>query len=101
MRENSPLVLVVAPTPVMAKKTLDAYGLTTDGGEMIRMVTRFTGLRGWHHGMPVLATGISRWPSLGYEAHALENALTAMLTSGRMRLAQDADIARIRAETVQ
>lgn len=100
MRENSPLVLVVAPTPLMARKTLEAYGLTTDGGTMIRMVTRFTGLRGWHHGMPVLAMDISRWPALGYDAHALENALMKMIACGRMRLAQDADIERVRAETV-
>ena len=96
-----PLVLVVAPTPTMARDTLAAYGLTTDGGEMIRMVTRHTGLRGWHHGMPVLARDVSLWPSLGYAAHALENTLMTLLACGRLRLAQESDIERVKLETVQ
>lgn len=101
MRRAGPLVLVVAPTPVLARATLAAYGLTTDGGEMIRMVTRFTGLRGWHHGMPVLATDISQWSRMDHMSEALRKTLITLLAEGRLRLAQESDIDRVKRETVQ
>lgn len=98
-RANLPLLLVVAPTPIMARETLVANRLSPDGGQAIRMVTRFTGLRGWRHGMPVIATEVSRWAVLaGFHGQMLEHTLMTMLACGRLRLAQDDDLARARWE---
>lgn len=99
MRERGPILLAVGPTPDLAKRALTENGLSPDGGWRMRMVTRFTGLRGWSHGTPVVAIEVSRWPQLaGWQGAALESALMAMLGSGRLRLAQDADLAVFREE---
>lgn len=97
MRETSPMILVVGPTAGLARQALDANGLVPDGGAHFRMVTRYTGLRGWSHGMPVLAVEIDRWGALaGIEGRMLGHALLTLLHCGRLRLAQEADLARFR-----
>lgn len=98
-REAAPHLLVVAPTPILARDTLAGAGLSTDGGWQIRIVTRFMGLRGWRHGMPVLATGTSQWATVaGYQGKMLEHTLLTMIACGRLRVAQDDDLARVRWE---
>jgi len=98
-REAAPHLLVVAPTPTLVRDTLDASGLSTDGGWQIRMVTRFMGLRGWRHGMPVLAIGTSQWATLaGHQGKMLEHTLMTLIACGRLRVAQDADLDAVRWE---
>jgi hypothetical protein len=102
MREPDPIILAVGPTPTLALRALTENGLRPDGGRCLRMVTRFTGLRGWTPGTPVVAVEISRWPVLaGLHGQALENTLMTLIACGRLRLAQEADLARFReAESV-
>ena len=40
MRENWPVILAVGPTPGLARAALNANGISPDGGQRIRMVTR-------------------------------------------------------------
>ena len=102
MREPGPVILAVGPTPTLARAALEANGLSPDGGRQLRMVTRFTGLRGWSRGMPVVAVEIDRWDVLaGLEGDRLRETLLRMINAGRLRLAQDSDLARFREETVQ
>lgn len=97
MREPDPIILAVGPTPTLALRALTANGLTPDGGRCLRMVTRFTGLRGWKPGTPVVAVETGRWAVLaGQEGAILEHTLMRMLECGRLRIAQEADLARFR-----
>jgi hypothetical protein len=102
MREHLPMILAIGPTPGMARAALEASGLSPDGGMRIRMVTRYTGLRGWSHGMPVVAHEVDRWGELaGMEGRLLAHTLLTLINCGRLRLAQEADLARLKEETVQ
>lgn len=102
MRETWPVILAVGPTPALAQAALEASGLSPDGGMRIRMVTRFTGLRGWSHGMPVVAYEVDRWAVLaGMEGQMLAHTLLTLINCGRLRLAQEADLARLEDEAVQ
>ena len=99
MRDGRPIILAGGPTPALAVRALQAHGLQPDGGLRLRMVTRFTGLRGWSHGTPVVAVETGRWAVLaGWQGEALERTLMALLASGRLRLAQESDLACFREE---
>lgn len=101
IRENLPLILAVGPTPLLVKRALAENGIVTDGGRMIRMVTRYHALRGWGRVMPVVAIDIDGWgDTAGYEGHMLRETLLAMIAKGQMRIAQPADLERFRREMV-
>lgn len=99
MRENFPLILAVGPSVVLVKRALEENGIATDGGQLIRMVTRHTALRGWSRVMPVVACDVDRWGELaGYDGHMLRETLLRMMAKGQMRIAQDADLERFKRE---
>jgi len=99
MARDSHILLVVGPTPVLAREALLANGLVPDGGRNLRMVTRVPGLRGWSHGTPVVFTRTDEWAMLaGWDGMQLGDVLFALINSGRLRIAQDEDIAQFKWE---
>ena len=100
MKKPPRIVLAVGPDVVSARKALDAHGLDPImAGIEIRMVTRAQALRGWSRGTPVAACSVEDWRLTGPRGADLADALLACIAAGRLRLLQDHDIERLRAET--
>jgi hypothetical protein len=65
MRETVLVILAIGPTPGLSRAVLEANGLSPDGGWQLRMVTRFTGVRGWSHYIPIVVVEIDRLECAG------------------------------------
>ncbi|MDB5582810.1 MAG: hypothetical protein JWR80_7986 [Bradyrhizobium sp.] len=99
MREAPTIILAVAPFPDLAKAALEARGLDpVAAGPGLRMVTRAPALRGWSPGTPVVANSINYWGLSGPSGAQLAICLLSMLRTGKLRLLQDEDIARLKAD---
>jgi hypothetical protein len=99
-KQPETIVLVVAPTPLMARRALAVRGLDPlMPGIAYRMATRIGLLRGWSPGTPVVADRISEWAGIaGAEGEMLANVLLAQIGRGCLRLLQDSDIEQMKAD---
>lgn len=87
MRDAPFILIVAAPSIVEAHRVACAAGIALPNGA-IRHVRNHYGLRSCSHGTPVLCGERGHWPA------GFSDCLTALLGSGRLRIAQDADIQR-------
>lgn len=89
---SSRTLLIIAPTLFECAKAAEAHGLTPGEIENFRNVTKAYALRGVTAGTPFIAINRRNWHATpdGYE---LDLALEAYQRQGRVRIAQEDDIA--------
>lgn len=92
--EARPLVLI-APTLFEAWKAARAIGLDPKTMEGVRTVTRAHALRGIRPGTPCVTWNRDTWAATR-EGVDLDQAVWALMRTGRLRIAGDDDIARAR-----
>lgn len=96
MREHRQrILLIVAPTLLECRRTVTAFGLDLDHLDRMRSVTRAHHLRGWSHGTPFIAINRETW-SRDQAATELDRTLDACITTGRLRIAGERDLAELR-----
>ena len=95
MKERTKILLVVAPTIVECRKTLDVFGV--DPGAEIRSVTKAGALRGWSRGTPFICQNRDTWLRDG-RGTELDHTLSAMMMSGQLRIASPRDLAEFQLE---
>lgn len=89
------LLLIVAPTLFECHATVKAFGLSLERADGMRFVTRAHSLRGWSAGTPFLAINRRTW-GRDFQAIQLDDALTSLTLSHRLRIASERDLAPLR-----
>lgn len=92
MKSPSRMLLIIAPSLYECAKAAEAHGLTPGHIDNFRNVTRAYALRGVSAGTPYIAINRWNWHATP-EGYELDLALEAYQRLGRVRIAQQDDIA--------
>lgn len=95
IRETPRTLYIIAPTINQCHRAALEWGLTPPHIQHFRNITRAYQLRGVGGGTPFIAWGREFWPHTP-DGLALDQAVTAYQRIGRLRIAQEEDIAACR-----
>lgn len=100
MTRQEPILLIIAPTIILAKQTAEDHGLDIATMVNTRTVLRPRLLRGWRDGTPYIAKDPDSWEMISREGEIMADLLFIAVRRGGLRPANDADLARCKPERV-
>ena len=85
------ILLIVAPSKMECHRAAKSFGLSFLRVEMMRFISNAYHLRGWSAGTPFITSERASWSTrAGVD---LDQALDILTLRGRLRIANDADLA--------
>ena len=93
MKQAEPILLIIAPTVMLAKETAEEHGLDISKMINTRTILRPRLLRGWRQGTPYIAKDPEGWKRISREGEIMSELLFVAVRRGGLRPANETDLA--------